>query len=174
MPTPQKQATVEQLRERVTSAPCAIVCDYRGLRVTEINELRRLMHDNDVDFRVIKNRLMKIAVADTDAAALSELLSGPTALAFCHDPVPASKVLVDFASEHEAVAIKGAIVEGELCSEDDVRRLAALPPLPQLLSQLVGAMNAPIAGLVYTLRGILSEFVFTLHAVAEKQAEAEQ
>ncbi len=174
MPTPEKEEAVVQLREQITSAPCAIACDYRGLRVAEINELRRLMRENDVDFRVVKNRLMKIAVGDTDSAALDELLTGPTALAFCDDPAVAAKVLVDFASEHDVIGIKGAIVEGALYSEDEVRRLAELPPRLQLLGQLVASFNAPIAGLVYTLNGILSSLVFTLHAIAEKQEKAAQ
>jgi large subunit ribosomal protein L10 len=174
MPTPQKEATVEQLKERIASAPCAIACDYRGLRVAEINELRRRMRESDVDFRVIKNRLMKIAVADTDSGPLSELLTGPTALAFCDDPVPAAKALVEFAAAHEVVNIKGGLIDGELCSEDVVRRLATLPSRLELLAQLVAGFNAPVTGLVYTLRGILSNFVFTLQAVAEKRAEAEQ
>lgn len=173
MPTAEKEATVAQLRERITTAPCAIVCDYRGLRVAEINNLRRLMRENDVDFRVVKNRLMKIALQDTDWMALGELLTGPTALAFCEDPVPAAKTLVEFASEHEVVSIKGAIVEGQLYSEDEVRKLAELLPRLQLLAQLVAGFNAPIAGVVYTLSGILSSLVYTLHAIAEKQSETQ-
>ncbi|MGD8238168.1 MAG: 50S ribosomal protein L10 [Armatimonadota bacterium] len=174
MPTPEKEATVAQLREHIGAVPCAIACNYRGLRVAEINELRRLMRERDVDFRVVKNRLMKIAVGDTAAATLAELLSGPTALAFCEDPVPAAKTLVEFASEHEVISIKGGIVDGELYSGEQVRRLAELPPRPLLLAQLLGGFNAPVAGLVHTLRGILSEFVFTLHAIADEQAVPEQ
>jgi large subunit ribosomal protein L10 len=174
MPTPQKEATVAQLRERVTSASCAIACDYRGLRVTEINELRRLMRQSDVGFSVVKNRLMRIAIQDTPAAALADLLTGPTALAFCDDPVLAARTLVQFAAEHEVVGIKGGVVDGHLYSEHDVRRLATLPPRPVLLAQLVSGFNAPVAGLVYTLNGILANFVFTLQAIVDKQAEAEQ
>ena len=174
MPTAQKQATVERLRERVTGAPCAIVCDYRGLRVTQINELRRQVRDSDADFRVVKNRLMKIAVEGTAAAPLCELLVGPTAIAFCDDPVPAAKALADFAAEHGVITIKGAVGDGQLYSAEDVQKLAELLPRPQLLAQLVAGFNGPIAGLVYTLGGILSALIFTLHAIAQKAPEAEQ
>ena len=160
------------LRERLAKVNALVLADYRGLTVPEINELRGAMRRDGIDFAVVKNTLFSIALEGTGAEALRALLSGPTAVAFSEShAVATAKVLVEFAKSHEKLVIKGGFGEGQLYSAAQVQQLSEIPPRDQLLAALVGSLQAPMADLAMTLRGILSDFVFTLQAVADKRAQ---
>ncbi len=172
MTTPEKKAAVAELRERITASKAFIMADYRGLTVQEINELRRAMRQEGAKFAVVKNTLFSRALEGTDADPMRPLLVGPTAIAFSDsDAVAIAKVLVEFAKEHENLAIKGGFGEGQMYTLDEIKRLAELPSREELLAQLVRNLQGPMADFVFTLRGIMSDFVFTLQAVADKRAQ---
>lgn len=173
MPTPEKEATVAELRELMQSIDSVLLADYRGLRVAEMAELRRRLREAGAKMMVVKNRLLRIAIDDTPKADLRDCLVGPTALAFDDDPAATAKVLADFARDFPALEVKAGFVEGRLVSPAEIQELARLPSRPQLLAQVVGAINAPIAGLVYTLQSIIGELVMTLQAIADQRSEAE-
>jgi len=173
MPTPEKEQAVADLKQMVTDHSCALLADYRGLRVTQINAVRRQLREMGAKFVVVKNRLLKLAIADTQGSGLAGLLVGPTAVMFADEPASAAKALSQAATEYEALTIKGGLVEGQVLDAAGVEALARLPSRMELLAQVAAALNSPLAGLVYTLQGIISKFVYTLQAVADKRAEAE-
>lgn len=172
MPTPKKQETVISLRDELEKSEGLILLSFTGLSVPGATELRRSLRQVDARMIVIKNRLLKLALAGSPAEPLNEQLTGQNAVMFCYAEVPpAVKVLTDFAKDHEGIALKGSVMEETLFDASQTEALAKIPSKPELLGQVVGALNSPIAGLVYTLQGMLSQFVYTLQAVADQKPE---
>lgn len=174
-PAGAKVEVVGELRTLVGQTQAALLTDYRGLSVAELTDLRKKLRVVDAEFRVVKNTLFKRAadgllpVGDMEAH-----LSGPTAIGFAKsDPVGAAKVLLDFLKDHKAISLKAGVMDGQVLSTAQVDALSKTPPREVLLSQMLGSLQSPIAGFVGTLSGILSNFVFTLQAVADKQGGAE-
>lgn len=158
---PEKAELVKEIKNRLSSAEIALLADYRGLNAHEMTELRRKLRESGVDFKIFKNTLMRIAARESDLSELEQFLTGPTAVAFgLNDPVAASKLLAKFAEEHEALEIKGGLLEGEVIPAEHVSRLAALPSREELAAKLVGAVRAPIYRLVNAMsspiRGLVS------------------
>jgi large subunit ribosomal protein L10 len=145
MPTEAKRQAVAELREQLTHSRTLIVSEYRGLSVKEIGEIRRSLRKQDVTYKVIKNRLMKIAAADTLGTALDQLLTGPPAIAFGNDEAPTAKAVIDALRPYRQVKITGALLGTQAIDGDSVARHAAQPSREVLLSQLAGAFAAPLA-----------------------------
>ena len=143
----QKQETVTALAGRLKRSPTVYVTDFTGLNVAKATELRRRLRAAGVDYVVVKNTLARRALDAAAVPALSEHLTGPTALVLAgRDPVGAAKVLTDFAKENEKPKIRVGLVDGKAVSADQVKRLASLPSKQELLAQLGGAFQAPMAG----------------------------
>ena len=173
MPTAQKEQTIERLRERLDGAKCLYVTDFTGLDVASMTELRARLTDARVEYLVVKNTLARRALSGGPFAELAEHMTGPNAFAVSRDDVvTAAKILTDFAKEPERPQIKAGVIEGQVISLEEIRRIASLPPREQLLAQVVGHARAPIAGLVFVLHGLLAKFVRTVEAV-RVQREAE-
>ena len=134
MPTEAKRRTVEALRQQLSQSPTLIVSEYRGLTVREIGEIRRSLRKQDVTYKVIKNRLMKIAASDTRGTALDALLVGPTAIAFGNDETRTAKAVLDTMRPFKQVRITGALLGDRAIDADGVTRLAALPSRDVLLA----------------------------------------
>ncbi len=167
----EKAAVVSQLKEAFSNYQVMILTDYRGLDVESMNALRKQLRENAVVFRVVKNTLLRIASKETEIEKIQELFTGPTAIAIStKDPVAPAKVLKEFAKEHDALKIKGGILSGKPLSVSDVEYLANLPDRDILLAQLFSVMNAPQAGLVNVLTGVIRGLLNVLHAVEEKKA----
>jgi large subunit ribosomal protein L10 len=168
----QKQETVATLAGRLQRASTVYVTDFTGLNVAKVTELRRRLRAAGVDYIVVKNTLARRAFDAAAVPALSDHLAGPTALVLAgRDPVGAAKVLTDFAREHEKPAIKIGLVEGKAVSSDQVRRLATLPSKQELLAQLGGALQAPMAGWVGAMQGLLQMMVGALEALKTTRAD---
>lgn len=167
----QKQETVTALVGRLQRSSTIYLADFTGLNVAKATDLRRKLRAAGVDYVVVKNTLAKRAL---DQAAIPDLtghLAGPTALVLAgKDPVSAAKVLTDFAREHERPAIRVGLVEGKAVSAEQVKRLASLPPKTELLAQLGGALQAPMAGWVGALQGLLQMTVGALEALRTQRA----
>lgn len=173
MPRPEKVAAVEEIRGRLEESKAVFVTDYRGLTVAQITRLRRKLRELGTDYKVVKNTLTRLAAQDTDAQALDPYLSGPSALAFAkEDPVATAKALSDFARESRVLEVRGGVLGGKPLGPDDVKALADLPPREVLLAQVVGGIQAPIAGFVFVLQGTLRKLVYALDAVRQKKEEA--
>jgi large subunit ribosomal protein L10 len=145
MPTEAKRETVAELRSELENSSTMIVSEYRGLTVKEIGEIRRALRKQDVRYRVVKNRLLKIAAADGVAEALDSLLTGPTAIAFGSDEAGTAKAVIDALRPYRVVRITGGVLGDRPIGADDVVRLAALPSRDVLLAQVAGSIAAPLA-----------------------------
>lgn len=170
----EKQATVAEIKEKLLATKGAVFTNYRGLTVAMDTKMRRRLREAGVEYRVIKNTMTRIAAKDAGIEGLDKYLEGPTAIALSEvDPVVPAKVLSDFIRENrlQALEIKAGLVEGKVVDAGGVKALASLPPREALLAQLLGTMQAPIAGFVRVLNGVPSNLVYALEAI-RKQKEA--
>jgi large subunit ribosomal protein L10 len=173
MPTEAKRETVADLREELARARTLIVSEYRGLKVKEIAEIRRALRKQDVTYRVVKNRLLRIAADDSVGAALGPLLTGPTAIAFGNDETRTAKAVIDATRPYSRVVrITGAVLGDRAIGADDVTRLAALPSREVLLARLAGGMQAPMSSLASLFAGPLRNLGYALQQVADQKARA--
>jgi large subunit ribosomal protein L10 len=169
----QKQEMVTALAEQVAKSPTIYVTDFTGLNVAHITDLRRRLRAVGVEYVVVKNTLARRALSERQLqdGGLASFLAGPTALVLAGaDPVGAAKVLTDFAKEFEKPSIKVGLVEGKPVTQAQVKSLAALPSKTQLLAQLGGALQAPMAGFLGVLNGLLYSLVGALEALQTKRA----
>ena len=165
-----KEALVAEFAEKLKEAKAAFLADYRGLDVDQANDLRNKLREAGVEYRVVKNTLLRLAAKDTGAACFDEYLSGPTAIAVANeDPVAPAKALVEFAKKNEAFELKVGMLDGKLLAVADIKALAELPPRDILLSQVVAAVEAPFAELVGSLDGFFRELVGSIDALEEKK-----
>ena len=165
----KKEETVELLSEKFGRAPIAIVTDYRGLNVAEITELRRTIRAAGGEYLVSKNTLTRIAIRDSDSAAIAEWLAGPIAVAFGYeDAVGLAKAVDGFASSHEALDVKGGVLDGEALSSAQVKQLASMPSKDELRAKLLSVLVAPATQLVRVLSAPAQQMVQVLHARSEQ------
>jgi large subunit ribosomal protein L10 len=173
MPTPAKEATVAELRDEVSRSKAMIATEYRGLTVKELAEIRRTLRGQDVRYRIVKNRLMRIAAGDGLRDALSPLLTGPTAIAFGTDEAATAKAVIDATRAYKVVRITGGLLGDRAIDAESVTRLAALPPRPMLLSQLAGAIQSPTATLAGLLAANIRNLGYALSQVRDQKTAAE-
>ena len=172
MPTEAKQAAVAALREQLQASRTLIVSEYRGLTVRELQEIRRALRKQDVTYRIVKNRLMKIAAGDTIGSMLDPMLTGPTAIAFGQDEGATAKAVIDTMRPYRTVRITGALLGDRAIDATEVTRLAALPSRETLLSQSAGAFAAPMAMTAGLFDAPLRDVVGLISALETKQAAA--
>jgi len=167
---PEKEDLVQDIRKRLTSSQVAVLTDYRGLTANEMTDLRRGLREAGVDFRIFKNTLTRIAAKDCNLEELNEFLTGPTAIAFGFDnPEVTAKIVSNFSKEHEALKIKGGILNGEVIPATTIKTLASLPSREELLAKLTGSLNAPIYRLVNVLSNPIRGFVNVLNQIAQSK-----
>jgi large subunit ribosomal protein L10 len=149
----EKQENVSELHAKFEAAKFGFLVDFKGLSVTQDTELRNKLRDANVDYRVVKNRLAKLALKDTDLETLTDHFVGPTAVALtADDPAAVAKVLVDFAKDNQALEIKAALLDGGTAiTAEQVEALSALPSLPQLHAQILGLIQGPARQLATVL-----------------------
>jgi large subunit ribosomal protein L10 len=173
MPTEAKRETVAELREELSRNPTLIVSEYRGLRVTELAEIRRSLRKENVTYRVVKNRLMRIAANDAGVEALAPMLTGPSAIAFgSGDQSAVAKAVIDATKPYKVIKLKGAILGTRAIDVDGLTRLAALPSRDVLLAQLAGAFAAPMANVAGLLAAPLRDIAGGLAALIEQRGSA--
>jgi large subunit ribosomal protein L10 len=169
----EKQESVTALAAKLRRSPTVYVTDFTGLNVARLTDLRRKLRAAGVEYVVVKNTLALRALGEAQVSGLDAHLAGPTGLVLAGaDPVAAAKVLADFAKEHEKPAIKIGLVDGKAVTPEQVKRLAKLPSRPELLAQLGGAFQAPMANFVGALNGLLLNWVGALEALKNKRAGA--
>ena len=168
----QKQALVAEVSAKLKDAQAAVVAEYRGLTVAQMNDLRRKARELNIYLRVVKNTLARRAVAGSNYECLKDQFVGPLAFAISSDPVAVAKVLNDFAKDNDKLVIKAGAMSGKLMALEQVKALAELPSREQLLAMLVGTLQAPITKFVRTLNEVPSKFVRTLAAVRDAKPAA--
>ena len=138
-----KNNFVQNLKEDLNNSSSVIVAHYAGLSVKETDDLRKTMRDNGAKFKVIKNRLTKLALADTQYESITDLFNGPTAIAYSSDSVAPSRVAVDFEKKYKNFKIIGGSFEGEKIDQNKINFLATLPSLDGIRGKLIGLISAP-------------------------------
>lgn len=165
-----KQKAVQEIEEKLRQSKIVVVADYRGLTVSEMNELRGKIKASGGKMKVVKNTLARFAVKNTGHDALLPHMEGPNALMFgMEDIVEPVKVLFDFAKTHPNLEIKVGYMDGSLLNSEQLRALSALPPREVLLARVVGGMQAPLYGLVYVLKANLTGLVRVLDGIREQK-----
>ncbi|MHB1517758.1 MAG: 50S ribosomal protein L10 [Acidimicrobiales bacterium] len=168
-PRREKVAVVDEVRHRLQASDAAVLTEYRGLTVAELAELRRALAGAGGDYKIYKNTLVRLAVADGPAAALQDLLTGPTAITFVHGDLSAvAKALRDFSRGNTNLVVKGGMVNAGLLSADDMTLLAELPARETLLAQLAGALAAPLTGLAGLMQALPQNLAYGLRALVEQ------
>jgi large subunit ribosomal protein L10 len=164
----KKSEIVDSLRGVFNDAGVIVVTHYQGLSVAEVTDLRRGMRAAGARFRVTKNRLAKIALADTPYSSLADLFVGPTAIAFSHDPIAAPKAAVGYAKRNEKLAIIGGALGSSLLSAEQVRALADLPSIDELRAKLIGLLASRAARIVGLLQAPGAQLARVLAARADQ------
>ncbi|MGD8319164.1 MAG: 50S ribosomal protein L10 [Gemmatimonadota bacterium] len=167
----EKESFVADLRERITKAPVVYLTDFTGLDVKSITKLRRSLKESGAEYMVVKNRLARLAFSDTELPNIFEDMTGPTGVVFGYeDVVTPAKALTEFAKEHDSKpTFKLGILESKVLQPEQIDRLAKLPPKDQLLAQLAGALQAPMAMLAMAMAGKLQEMAGLIDALREKR-----
>ena len=168
----QKQAVVAEVAKQVAGAQAIVMAENRGLPVAQLTQLRAKARASGVYFRVVKNTLVRRAVADTPFASLTDKMVGPLAYGIGPDPVAVAKVLNDFAKGNDKFVITGGAMPGQVMSAKEITALASLPSRDELLARLLGTMQAPVVKFVRTLNEVPSKFVRTLAAVRDARPAA--
>jgi large subunit ribosomal protein L10 len=170
MPTPQKQIQVEDIKDRLSRCTIAVATGHQGLSASDMTELRRRLRELGVEYKVMKNTLVLRAAQEVGKEEISNILNGPTAIAFGYgDVIAVAKAVNSYVSSTRTpLLIHGAMMDSTVLTAEQVRRLALLPPKEELVARLIGQMQAPMAGLVNTLNGILRGFVIVLQRRVEQ------
>jgi large subunit ribosomal protein L10 len=173
-PRAEKVAVVEEIEARFGSAAAALLTEYRGLPVKEVELLRRALRTAGGDYKIYKNTLVRRAIASGGYQAIEPLLTGPTAIAFVEgDVVAVAKVLRDFARTNPNLIVKGGIVGGDVLDAGRAAALAELPSREALLAQIAGVIAAPLQQFAGLLQALPLKFAYALKALIEASPEAE-
>lgn len=168
-----KEAVVAEFSGKLAEAKAAFLADYRGLTVEQANDLRGKLRAAGVEYRVVKNTLLRRAAKDTPAACLNDYLIGPTAIALAaDDPVAPAKALVEFAKDSKVFELKAGMLDGKLLTIDDIQALSDLPTREQLLSKMLATFNAPATNLVGVFAAVPRSFVQVLAAIKDQKEAA--
>jgi large subunit ribosomal protein L10 len=168
----EKKAVVAEVSEQIASAQAIVLAEYRGLTVTEITSLRAEARKSDVYLRVLKNTLVRRAVDDTAFSGLTDDMVGPLMFGISADPVAAAKVMSNFAKDNDKFVIKAGAMPNEVLDPAGIKALASMPSRDELLSKLLGTMQAPIAKFVQTLNEVPTKFARGLAAVRDQKEAA--
>ncbi|GAM10974.1 50S ribosomal protein L10 [Geobacter sp. OR-1] len=162
-----KKQVVAELHDKLDRAKAVFLADFRGLDVGKVTELRNELRKAEVEYKVVKNTLLELAVRDTDKLSLNEHFAGPTAVAMSYsDPVAAAKVLSRFDKDQQIpFKLKGGVLSGKSISVADIQALADLPSREVLLAKMLGSMNAPATNFVGVLAAVPGSFVRALNAI---------
>ncbi|CAN5158377.1 50S ribosomal protein L10 [soil metagenome] len=175
MPTDIKRQAVAELAELLRSSSAMAVADYRGLKVSDMQSVRRTLRDSGVELTIAKNRLLKIAADEAEVAELKPLLSGPTALATIDgDEAAMAKALAEaFRPYSRTVTMRGGMLGSRAIDASQLTRLATLPSREILLGKIAGGMAAPMTGMAGVLAANIRNLIGVLSAVAEKKQQSE-
>ena len=165
----EEKAIVAEVSAQVANAKAIIIAEYRGMEVGQMTQLRAKTRESGIYFRVVKNSLVRRAVAETPYAGLAKHMVGPLVYGISVDPVAAAKVLHEFSKNNEKFVIKIGALGDHVMSIDEIAALASLPSREELLSKLLGTMQAPVAKFVQTLNEVPTRFVRGLAMIRDSK-----
>jgi large subunit ribosomal protein L10 len=153
-----KKKLVDEITEKFRESQTSVVVDYRGLNVAEVTELRKQLREAGIDFKVYKNTMTRRAVEAAELNDLSDTLVGPTAIAFSNEDVVApARILNDFSKDHDALEIKGGVIEGNVATMEQLKELADLPNYEGMVSMLLSVLQAPMRNFAYAAKAIADQ-----------------
>jgi large subunit ribosomal protein L10 len=165
----EKSATIQEIAAQIEASEAIFAVDYRGISVPQAAELRTKLREADASFRIVKNRLTKLAADQAGEERLAELLQGPTALTFVRgDTAQAAKAISTFNKEHEILIFKGGFMDGTSLDEDAFKSIALLPTRDVLIGQLAGVVASPLTGLVRGLGSMIQGLASQLGQIADQ------
>ncbi len=169
----EKQKIAEDLHERFSKSAIVVVTDYKGLNVSAMNDLRRKLRGEDIEFQVAKNTLLMRAAKDTEVALIQDYFKGPSAVAFSYkDPVAPAKILAQFAKDNKKLEIKGGVLKGKVLDVNAIKALAKLPSREVLLGQLLSVINEVPSSFVRTIAEIPRSLLNVLTAIRDQKETA--
>jgi large subunit ribosomal protein L10 len=166
----QKAETVEALKGVFAGAGVVVVSHYSGLTVADMTVLRSRLRQAGGSFKVVKNRLVKLAIDGTPKASVAALFNGPTAIAYSEDPIAAAKVAVAYSKERERFVVLGGLFGDQLLDKDGVTALATLPSLDELRGKIIGLVQAPATKIAGVLAAPGGQLARVINAYATKEA----
>ena len=173
MPTQEKVESVEDLKRRLSGVKTVLLAEYRGLTVQQLSDLRKQLRAVSAQYKIVKNRLAKLAMTDGDLSKLHPHLKGPTGMVISkEDPVAVAKTLHSFAKTNQALAIKAGLVDGVVLPPAELKALSELPTKDAIRAQIIGAIQGPLAQLVGLLQASQRDIAYVL-AERGKTAPAE-
>ena len=149
-----KQAIVSEICDKIKNSQSTLVCEYRGLSVAEVTELRRNLRAEDVEFKVYKNTMFERACDESGFEDLKDALTGPNAFAFSSDATAPARVLAKFAKKHNALVLKKGIVEGKVVDENTIKELSSLPNREGMLSMLLSCLQSPVSSFARVVKAV--------------------
>jgi len=164
-----KRQQVQEIATKLSEAGSVVLADYRGLTVEEDTELRSKMRAEGIEYKVIKNNIIRHAIQGTDLESLGEYLVGPTSMAIGNDEIAPAKIMFNFAKKLDAFELKAGAVDGKVVDLAGIEQLAKLPSKEQLIAKMLGSMNSPITGLVTVLGANIKGLAVALNAIIEKK-----
>lgn len=168
----EKEYMVGELVDKLKGVPYLFVTGFKGMTSLDMNDLRRELDKVSMNYMVVKNRVAKLALERSDLSRVIGLMEGPIGFTFGKEaPEVISKILINFAKDHEALRIYGAITDGEIVNADHIKTIAMLPSKEQLLATVVFGLTLPMSGLVGVLNQVVSGFVNVLDRIKEKKGE---
>jgi large subunit ribosomal protein L10 len=163
VPTQEKVETVEDFKERIEGAKTVMVTEYRGLTVQQLSDLRKQLRGVSAQYKIVKNRLAKLAMGDSDLAKLGPHLKGPTGMVISkEDPVAVAKALHTFAKTNQPLVIKAGFVDGEVLPASELKALSEMPSKETIRAQIIGAIQGPLVQLASLLQAAPREIAFVL------------
>ena len=174
----EKTELANELKDKFAKATVAIFADYKGLKASQADDLRRQLRTHKVEVKVLKNNLARLISREgqmgASAKALMEGLVGPSLVAFSYgDPAAAAKTIHKFSKDNEALKLKDSLMGDKAIAASDIEALANLPSREVLLAKFLGTLNAPITGFVGVLAAVPRSLVTVLSAIEKKKAEAQ-
>ncbi len=161
----EKEESITTLQKQIDRYKGAVLTNFRGLKVEQLNAIRQRLRDEKISFHVVKNTLMKIASKGTDLEKISSHFEGPTAVAVSHgNPISLVKILLDFVKTQPALEIKVGLIEGTVVAPGDMKNIAAMPSREVLFSQILGGIQMPAAEVCGTVHALFREVLGVLQA----------
>lgn len=168
----RKEQVVTEIKNNFDRAKAIIFTDYKGMTVAELSELRKLIRDNNLEYKIVKNTLAKIASSQTPVSPAKDYFKGPVGIAMSYDdPISALKKIIEYSIKNDKFKVSGGIIEGTLCTSDDLKTYAQIPPRDVMLSMFIGGLQSPLSKLSGAFRATICKFIYVLEAIKTKKSQ---
>jgi large subunit ribosomal protein L7/L12 len=170
-----KEAFIKEMKNNINQCSAAYLIDMCGLTVRESSELRRQIKKHNSVCKVVKNRLLKIAAKEENINGLEQYLRGPLAMVFVKgDPTPVAKILLDYTKKFKSLGLKGVILEKKVYPQENISKIATLPPKEIMLQQLLGVLQSPVLRLLFILSSVVNSFLTLLKTIQQQKSEGKE